>query len=274
VTDLAAFAPDCSRCAALCCTALPFAASSDFPESKPAGTPCRNLAADFSCGIHAELRPRGWRGCTVFDCFGAGQHLVQHTFDGVTWRDDPAVAPAMFAAFDALRLVQEVRYHLTFLLGHGLPAPLAEEVRALSATAEQLADAPADALTREAASALQGQAGPLLARASRQLRGTVRVPGPWRSRLRARADLAGAALGGLTLDSADLRGALLIGADLRDTSLHLTDLLGADLRDANLHGAELRDALFVTQAQLDAANGNGSTTLPPHLRRPHHWAGA
>jgi uncharacterized protein YjbI with pentapeptide repeats len=102
----------------------------------------------------------------------------------------------------------------------------------------------------------------------------VRVPGPWRSRLRARADLAGAALGGLTLDSADLRGALLIGADLRDTSLHLTDLLGADLRDANLHGADLRDALFVTQAQLDAANGNGSTTLPPHLRRPHHWAGA
>ncbi|MDR3081083.1 MAG: pentapeptide repeat-containing protein, partial [Streptomyces sp.] len=34
---------DCSSCFALCCVALPFAASADFAIDKAAGTPCPNL---------------------------------------------------------------------------------------------------------------------------------------------------------------------------------------------------------------------------------------
>ena len=64
---------DCARCFGLCCVALPFAASADFAVDKAAGSPCRNLRTDFGCGIHAELRQRGFNGCTVYDCFGAGQ---------------------------------------------------------------------------------------------------------------------------------------------------------------------------------------------------------
>jgi uncharacterized protein YjbI with pentapeptide repeats len=89
--------------------------------------------------------------------------------------------------------------------------------------------------------------------------------------VRAHSDLAGVDLRGVTLDGADLRGALLIGADLRGATLHMTDLLGADLRDARLHGADVRDALFLTQTQLNAAQGDPSTTVPHHLRRPGHW---
>ena len=30
--------------------------------------------------MHAELRERGFPGCDVFDCFGAGQRVVQVVF--------------------------------------------------------------------------------------------------------------------------------------------------------------------------------------------------
>jgi len=44
---------------------------------KPAGRPCPNLGADFGWGIHDSLRKRGFPGCAVFDCFGAGQQVIQ-----------------------------------------------------------------------------------------------------------------------------------------------------------------------------------------------------
>ena len=65
---------DCARCFGLCCVAPAFAASADFAIDKPAGQACPHLAGDFRCGIHDELRPRGFPGCTVYDCFGAGAH--------------------------------------------------------------------------------------------------------------------------------------------------------------------------------------------------------
>ena len=71
---------DCGNCFALCCTAFGFARSADFAVDKPAATPCQNLAADFSCTIHDRLRPRGFRGCTVFDCFGAGDGELRVEF--------------------------------------------------------------------------------------------------------------------------------------------------------------------------------------------------
>ncbi len=271
--DLRAFTPDCSRCAGLCCTALPFTASVDFAESKPAGTPCANLQPDFKCVIHAELAPRGWRGCAVFECFGAGQQITQHIFGGVTRRDNPAKASAMFGAFESLRLIQEIRYYLRVLVEHPLPRTLLEQVTALDATAESLAEASADTMASEPVESLRTQAGLLLGRASQHLRGRAPTPGTTPSRMGAHGDLAGADLHGATLDHGDLRGAVLIGADLRQATLHLTDLLGADLRHTRLHGADVRNALFVTQTQLNAAQGDAITTIPPHLRRPHHWEG-
>lgn len=66
---------DCSQCFGLCCTALHIAASSDFPMNKEAGTPCMHLRKDYYCQIHQQLREKGFAGCTVFDCLGAGQIL-------------------------------------------------------------------------------------------------------------------------------------------------------------------------------------------------------
>ena len=108
VADLRA---DCARCSALCCVALPYAASADFAYDKPAGRPCRHLD-DFSCSIHAQLPERGFPGCTVFDCLGAGQQVTQHTYDGLTWRDRPDLAGEIFAAFLIMRQLQELRWYL------------------------------------------------------------------------------------------------------------------------------------------------------------------
>ena len=76
---------------------------------------------------------------------------------------------------------------------------------------------------------------------------------------------------GQDLRGTNLRGALLIGADLRRADLRDADLAGADLRGANLAGADLRGTLFVTQSQLEAANGDQATLLSPQLVRPAHW---
>ncbi|CAJ0557454.1 unnamed protein product, partial [Mesorhabditis spiculigera] len=51
--------------------------------------PCENLQQDFRCGIHTGLRKKGFTGCTVYDCFGAGQKVSQQTYDGISWRDAP-----------------------------------------------------------------------------------------------------------------------------------------------------------------------------------------
>ena len=103
---------DCARCAALCCVAPAFAKSSDFAITKPAGTPCPNLAADFRCGIHEHLEPRGFKGCTVFDCFGAG-HPHPGTFGGRDWRSAPEIAGAMNAACRSCGKLHELLWYMT-----------------------------------------------------------------------------------------------------------------------------------------------------------------
>ncbi|MDN5751100.1 MAG: hypothetical protein L0H64_21755, partial [Pseudonocardia sp.] len=127
---------DCARCAALCCVVPAFAKSADFAIDKPAGTPCPNLGSDtgggdFGCGIHDELRDRGFPGCTVYDCFGAGQQVVQVTFGGRDHRSSPELAGPMFAVFPTMRVLHELRWYLTEALTfevapalrHPRPAP-------------------------------------------------------------------------------------------------------------------------------------------------------
>jgi uncharacterized protein YjbI with pentapeptide repeats len=259
---------DCSRCAGLCCVAPAFAASADFAVDKPAATPCRHLRDDFGCGIHAELRERGFPGCTVFDCFGAGQQLTQGTFGGRSWREEPEVATAQFALFPVMRQLHEMLWYLTE--AENLPGAeaLQPDVRAARIRTEQLADADADELRALDVGAHRQVVGELLGRVSELVRAGL----PGRGRDRRGADLIGRDLRRAKLRGASLRGAYLIGADLRGADLRVTDLLGADLRAADLRGADMGTCLFVTQPQLEAARGDAATTLPPSLSRPAHWA--
>jgi uncharacterized protein YjbI with pentapeptide repeats len=259
---------DCARCFGLCCVALPFTASADFRFDKPAGQPCGNLRPDFRCGIHGRLRERGFAGCTVFDCFGAGQKVSQTTFAGQDWRESPGTRGQMFAVFAVMRQLHELLVFLTEALAHPGARPVHLQLRRALLETERVTRADADTLAALDVPSHRARVDPLLRRTSELVRAAA--PGPRPDR--ARADLVGANLAGADLRGADLRAAWLIAADLRGADLRDADLIGADLRDADLAGADLRGALFLTQPQLDAAKGDALTRLPPTLRRPAHWS--
>jgi hypothetical protein len=234
--------------------ALPFTASADFADDKPAGERCVHLAADNRCSIHARLRESGFTGCSVFDCFGAGQR--------VTAREGLTPGPGMFAVFRVTRQLHELLWLLAEAeaVGHG------GEARPLIDRIDALVEDDAEALCGVDVDAWRARVGPVLERAGERVRAGLG------GRDLRRADLVGARLRGERLRGATLRGALLIAADLRGADLRQADLLGADLRDADLRGADLSGCLFLTQPQLNAARGDSSTAFPDTLTRPAHWS--
>jgi hypothetical protein len=264
--DRAHLRADCSRCVGLCCVAPAFARSADFAIDKPAGVPCPNLAPDDRCGIHDRLRDRGFPGCVVFDCFGAGQHVTQGTFGGHSWRESPELAASMFAVLPVMRQLHEILWYLAEAAGLPAAAALATEIDAARLRTETLAAGSAAELTVLDVGAHRAAVGELLQRVSDLVRGPG---GPDRRG----ADLMGKDLRRAGLAGASLRGAYLIGADLRGVNLRTADLLGADLRAADVRGTDLSCCLFLTQPQMTAARGDMSTRLPVGLERPAHWSG-
>jgi uncharacterized protein YjbI with pentapeptide repeats len=100
------------------------------------------------------------------------------------------------------------------------------------------------------------------------------------------ADLRGANLAKADLREAILWSAILIeanltGADLENAYLMRADLSGANLREANfrgavlieanLTGADLAGAKGLKQWQINRADADKLTKLPPDLQRPKHW---
>ena len=262
---------DCSSCVGLCCVAPAFAASADFALDKPAGRPCPHLATDFSCGIHTELRDRGFPGCTVFDCFGAGQKVVRSfreahpaERDGADWRDDADRASQLFDAFTVMRQLHELLWYLAAARSYPAARSRWSEVQRLLDQTELLSVSGPDALAALDLVGHRARVAEELRLVSERVRA---VPGPDLSG----RDLIGKNLRRRDLRRANLRNAYLLGADLRGLDLTGADLTGADLRGADLRGADLREALFVTQLQVNAAQGNASTRLPALVTRPSHW---
>lgn len=269
-------ASDCTRCVGLCCVALPFRRSADFPVDKAAGEPCRNLLADHACGIHDRLRAEGWVGCTVYECFGAGQRVTAAF--GTGWRGAPS-APAMFAAFPVVQQAHEMLRHLAEATARAdddalraraveLGVALEADVDALltSAAERDGAGTPPEAARLDVA-AWRARVGPVLVEVSAAVRAGAlpedagsSAPGQGGRRVRDRAGRCGrpqdvprgGPRGGRRVGPrpgprADLVGAALAGADLRDADLRGALLLGADLRHADLRradvlGADLRGA--------------------------------
>lgn len=258
---------DCESCFGLCCVALPFSASADFAIDKAAGQPCPNLDPEFRCGIHRRLRQRGFAGCSVYDCFGAGQHVSRGTFGGKDWRRAPETAELMYEVFPIVRQLHELLWYLTEALSLRPARPIHRELARAYDETERLSDCNPDALRQLDAAGHRDDVNGLLLRTSELVR--AEVPGE-KKNCRA-ADLIGADLRGADLRGANLRGARLVAANLRGADLRVADVIGADFRDADLGGADLTDCIFLTQSQLNAAQGDAGTTLPPSLARPTHW---
>ncbi|WP_107841781.1 pentapeptide repeat-containing protein [Metasolibacillus meyeri] len=264
---------DCSKCFGLCCTALNIVASSDFAINKPAETPCPNLQQDFRCKIHKNLRVQGFKGCTVFDCLGAGQKVSQHTFKGQSWREHPEVSKKMFSVFPVMEQLYEmiafVAEALTYKISNSLRVKLSEQLDQLQGLTNLDADQllaldmiscrqPVNALLLETSEYIRNElsANVFKIKKGKQYRGV---------------DWVGKNLKGKDLRTTDLRGAYLIAADLHNADLRGVDLIGADLRDANVRGANLSTSMFLTQMQINSAKGNSETKLPTYIQPPTHW---
>lgn len=268
MTSLPVLRADCASCRGLCCVIPAFVASADFAITKPAGVACPNLQADFRCGIHSQLRERGFAGCTVYDCFGAGQRVSQI--------DDPAQRRRIFPI---MRAFHELLWYLTEAIALPAAAPIRASLESARDETLRLSQIPADADVQRLA------VNPLLQKASELARARYRGLDRRGAKAIGRtqgADLTGANLRGAALvgsdlrtanlSGANLRGAVLVGANLSDAKLTAADVTGADLRGADLRGADLTGALFLLQSQVDSARGDATTRLPQALRRPDHWA--
>jgi hypothetical protein len=255
----------------LCCVAPGFTRSADFAIDKPAGTTCPNLSADDSCSIHAVLRPRGFSGCTTYDCFGAGQQVTRHTYAGeATWRSHPESAGEMFRVFAVMRALHELLFYLTEAVRLTPPGTLRDRLDSAAADTDRLTRESAGTLDGFDVDAVREPSVPLLRAASEQARAPVtggRTP-------QLPHDLVGRDLREADLRGADLRGALLLGTDLRGALMQLADLTGADLRAADVRGTDLASTLFLSQLQVNASRGDAKTILPAGLERPAHWAPA
>jgi hypothetical protein len=120
--------PDCGSCDAVCCVATSFEASDDFAIDKPAGVACPNLAGQH-CSIHAELAVRGFSGCTVFDCHGAGPRVTR-------------LLPRGLERDEAFRILCQV-HELLWLLAEAAKLCPSEQLDHEIAALEAIARAPA-----------------------------------------------------------------------------------------------------------------------------------
>lgn len=267
---------DCEKCFGLCCTALYFSASEGFPTNKDAGKPCINLKDDFSCSIHKSLRKKGLKGCTAYDCFGAGQKVAQVTFSGRNWRQAPESAEQMFEVFLVMRQLHEMLWYLSEAFVLQKDNGLKEKISLLMDNTERLTLLDVDSLLALDVETHRKEVNMLLKNTSELVRSKYRNRKKTSSRKKNSnfrpIDHFGADLRKTNLKGADLRGACLIAANLAGVDLSGADFIGADLRDADLSGANLTKSIFLTQSQINAAKGDSDTKLPISLVRPTYWS--
>jgi uncharacterized protein YjbI with pentapeptide repeats len=260
---------DCGNCFGLCCVALPYAKSADFAFDKDGGTPCRNLQSNYLCGIHNNLRDKGFRGCSAYECFGAGQKVSKIIYNGKDWRTNKDVSQEMFEVYPIIQQLHEMLWYLNEALMNDAAKSIYTELRLCFVETKELTYKSPEFIKSIDVSEHRTKVNKLLTRTSELVRAQVTTK--QQKNTRRGMDYIGAKLKEADLRGANLRGTFLIAADLRNADLRWSDVIGADFRDADISGANLTGSIFLTQAQVNAAKGNKHTELPGTLTRPAHW---
>lgn len=176
----------------------------------------------------------------------------------------------MFDVFPIMQQLHEMLWYLHEALSIDIAKPIHPELRTSFEKIERLTRLSKERLLTLQVDEHRAEVNEWLLKTSELVRAQARHP-KLPKKVSRGSVLIGAKLKGLDLRGANLRGALLIAADLRNADLRMTDFIGADMRDADLSGADLTGSIFLTQAQVNAANGDSNTKLPPSLRIPAHW---
>lgn len=267
---------ECKDCFGLCCTALYFSKTDGFPQNKDAGKPCLNLENDFKCKVHNNLIKKGLKGCTSYDCFGAGQRIAQVIYKGQDWRSNPEKSQEMFDTFLVMVQVHEMLWYLAEALRMKPGKELEEKIIEMINKTEEIADLEAQSLIKNDLLPHKKKVNELLAKTSKIIRSRFNKSGKSslknKKRIGGRLNFMGQDLIKLNLKGEDLNGAFLIAANMKCCDLSGTDFLGADLRDTDLCGADLSKSLYLTQMQLNSAKGDSYTKIPESLIRPHQWS--
>ncbi|KEF35921.1 putative low-complexity protein [Schinkia azotoformans MEV2011] len=259
---------DCNNCFGLCCVALPYGKSADFPFNKDGGEPCRNLCSNNLCSIHGKLRETGFRGCVSYECFGAGQHVSQSIYNGKDWREGGEHAEEMFAVFPLVQQLHEMLWYLQQSLTLKETHSLHNTLQKIYEETVDLAVKSPEEILKTDIVAHRSKVNALLIDSSKLYRGDNNKKGKL---MKQKSDYIGANLKGLNLQGANFRGKLMIASNLSQSDLRRADFIGSDLRDADLSGANLTEVLFLTQSQINSAIGDVHTKIPSYLEKPSHW---
>src|SRR6185312_13240710 len=142
-----------------------------------------------------RLDERGFHGCVVFDCFGAGQHVTQGTFGGRDWRSSPEIAGAMFATLPVMRALHELLWYIGEALRLDAARRVHQELISLRAETESLTLGSASALSEVDLDRQRRRVNRALSKASELARAGTPKP-----------DHRGANLVGRRMRGRDLRG--------------------------------------------------------------------
>lgn len=259
------YSSDCSNCFGLCCAALQFQKSQDFPFSKKEGVSCGNLRSDFGCAVHNQLKANGFNGCTTYECFGAGQFISMELFKGVDWQYDPGSKKQMFQLLPVVRNIHEIIYHLRGSMELTKNKEIEKACAELIKDLERIKQEPA-VLAAFDIMPYRAISGRIFTEVSATHRGKKA-----KYDFGSYGDLSGQNHASRDLSYQNFRGFLFIETILKDTNLQFCDFLGTDMRNADISGADLRQSLFLTQSQINAAKGNTFTRTPHGLNVPAHW---
>lgn len=265
--NLASLRGGCANCHGLCCAALYFSKLDGFPEDKAAGTPCRHLAPDFGCNVHPLLADMGLRGCMAYDCFGAGQLVASGIYSGCDFLSSPQLAMQIFSVFHKVCGLRQMLWYLTEAKFVIAAAVMHDEISTLIAENERITQLSPEEILAFPTDPYKTAVDTVLKKTSETVRSSISG-----SHKRKKSyDLIGKNFKGAVLHGEDFSMSLLIGANFKNCVLYGANFLGADIRGADFSGADLRECLFLTEWQLNSANGSLATQIPDSLCLPDSW---
>lgn len=258
---------DCGACSGICCAALYYAKSEGFPCDKAPGEACRYLAKDFKCQIHDALGKKHLKGCMAYDCFGAGQFVMETFYKNTNWRKNPAIKDQLFETFLKVEQLFQMKNYLLQTAAMAPASALRGEVEGLLKENEALTLKAPTLSGYEAIEAHRDEVNKCIQKAADAVHYALHqkprkiTPGQYLGKNFKCADLTGK----------DFTVSLLIAANLEGCKLVGANFLGADMRDTNIKNTDLSESLYLSQGQINAAKGNRATKLPSWLNRPISW---
>jgi hypothetical protein len=206
------------------------------------------------------------KGCIGYDCFGAGQHVTQYIYKGEAWQTSQGQSKEIFDAFVMVFQLYQIRY---FLEESKIIIPAKElwsDIQNLINKNEALCNSTPQSILEVDIRSYRSKVNIIL----RQVCNCV-IKCFKDSDNKKLTEFLGRNFKKRDMSGLDLSMKLLIATNFDSCIFDGTIFLGADTRDTNFSNADLREAAFLTQGQINSAKGNRNTKLPKHLDYPITW---